>query len=339
MPSAFVAFGIEKGMFRKQKLEIDLQPTQGGAATIPALVSGDIQIGGSNVVSLLLASSKDLPIRAIAGGTVAKAEGEKDFGALLAAKGKDIEQPEDLAGKTIAVNTLNNIAEVVVKAALEKQGVDPESLKLSEVPFPEMAPALDKGSVDAAFNIEPFVTQSVQAGRRGARLLLRRDRVGDAGRRLRGDEAVRRAERRRRRALQGGDRRDRRLRRRPPGRVPDLPVGEREDPAEAGEDDRAAEVDRRGRRRSMDNTAKLMQKLRAGRRADRRRQAARGRLMMKIDAFCHVMPRGVRRAARGRRRRPRGGEPPQPHRRHPGDGRPRPALPRRWTSSATTTGR
>ena len=164
VPSAFVAFGIEKGMFEKQKLQIDLQPTQGGAATIPALVSGDIQVGGSNVVSLLLASSKDLPIRAIAGGTNAQPAGEKDFGALLAAKGKGISKPEDLEGKTIAVNTLNNIAEVVVKAALEKEGVDPESLKLSEVPFPEMEPALAKGSVDAAFSIEPFVTQSVQKG-------------------------------------------------------------------------------------------------------------------------------------------------------------------------------
>ena len=71
VPSAFVAFGIDKGFFEKQKLQIDLQPTQGGAATIPALVSGDIQVGGSNVVSLLLASSKDLPIRAIAAGTSA----------------------------------------------------------------------------------------------------------------------------------------------------------------------------------------------------------------------------------------------------------------------------
>jgi NitT/TauT family transport system substrate-binding protein len=164
VPSAFVAFGIEKGIFDKHKLQIDLQPTQGGAATIPALVSGDIQVGGSNVVSLLLASSKDLPIRAIAGGTSAQASGEKDFGALLAAKGKGISKPEDLEGKTVAVNTLNNIAEVVVKAALEKQGVDPESIKLSEVPFPEMEPALAKGSVDAAFSIEPFVTQSVQKG-------------------------------------------------------------------------------------------------------------------------------------------------------------------------------
>ena len=164
VPSAFVGFGIEKGFFEKQQLDIKLEPTQGGAATIPALVSGDIQVGGSNVVSLLLASQKNLPIRAIAGGTSAQPSGEKDFGALIAAKGKGISEPEDLEGKTVAVNTLNNIAEVVVKAALEKQGVDPESLKLSEVPFPEMEPALAKGSVDAAFSIEPFVTQSVQKG-------------------------------------------------------------------------------------------------------------------------------------------------------------------------------
>jgi NitT/TauT family transport system substrate-binding protein len=164
VPSSFVAFGIDKGLFKKQKLEIELEPTQGGAATIPALVSGDIQVGGSNVVSLLLASQKNLPIRAIAGGTTAQASGEKDFGALIAAKDKGISKPQDLEGKTVAVNTLNNIAEVVVKAALEKKGVDPNSLKLSEVPFPEMAPALAKGSVDAAFSIEPFVTQSVAKG-------------------------------------------------------------------------------------------------------------------------------------------------------------------------------
>ncbi|MGH2967522.1 MAG: ABC transporter substrate-binding protein [Solirubrobacteraceae bacterium] len=162
VPSAFVAFGIEKGMFSEQKLEIELEPTQGGAATIPALVSGDIQIGGSNVVSLLLAAGKGLPVRAIAGGTSAQGEGEEDFGALLVGKG--IERPSDLEGKTVAVNTLDNIAEVVVKAALEKQGVDVSTLKLSEVPFPEMAPAVEKGAVDAAFSIEPFVTQSVGDG-------------------------------------------------------------------------------------------------------------------------------------------------------------------------------
>src|SRR5262245_37015076 len=60
VPSAFVAFGMSKGFFDKQKLKINLQPSQGGATAVPSLVSGKIQVAGSNVVSLLIAASKGL---------------------------------------------------------------------------------------------------------------------------------------------------------------------------------------------------------------------------------------------------------------------------------------
>jgi NitT/TauT family transport system substrate-binding protein len=166
VPSAFVAFGMAKGFFAKQKLKIDLQASQGGATTVPALVSGKIQVAGSNVVSLLIAASKGLPVEAIAPGTSAHGSGQKDFGALMVAKGSPIRDVKQLAGKTVAVNTLNNIAEVVVKASLQKSGVDPAQVKLREIDFPEMAPALAKGDVDAAFLIEPFVTIARKAGDR-----------------------------------------------------------------------------------------------------------------------------------------------------------------------------
>jgi NitT/TauT family transport system substrate-binding protein len=166
VPSAFVAFGMSKGFFDKQKLKINLQSSQGGATTVPALVSGKIQVAGSNVVSLLIAASKGLPIEAIAPGTSAHGQGEKDFGALMVTKDSPVRNVKDLAGKTVAVNTLNNIAEVVVKASLQKAGVDPGQVKLREVDFPEMEPALAKGDVDAAFLIEPFVTTARKAGDR-----------------------------------------------------------------------------------------------------------------------------------------------------------------------------
>jgi NitT/TauT family transport system substrate-binding protein len=164
VPSAFVGFGISKGIFSKHKLKIQLDAAQGGATAVPALVSGEIQVAGSNVVSLLLAASKGLPIQAIAPGTSAQGAGDKDFGALLAGAKSGVEDARDLEGKTVAVNTLNNIAEVVVKASLEKEGVDPSKVRLTELEFPEMAPALGKGDVDAAFSIEPFVTASVKDG-------------------------------------------------------------------------------------------------------------------------------------------------------------------------------
>jgi NitT/TauT family transport system substrate-binding protein len=166
VPSAFVAFGMSKGFFAKQGLKIDLQASQGGATAVPSLVSGKIQVAGSNVVSLLIAASKGLPIEAIAPGTSAHGSGQKDFGALMVPKGSPIRDVKDLAGKTVAVNTLNNIAEVVVKASLQKAGVDPAQVKLREIDFPEMGPALGKNDVDAAFLIEPFVTIARKAGDR-----------------------------------------------------------------------------------------------------------------------------------------------------------------------------
>jgi NitT/TauT family transport system substrate-binding protein len=166
VPSAFVAFGIAKGFFDKQNLKIQLQPSQGGATAVPSLVSGKIQVAGSNVVSLLIAASKGLPIQAVAPGTSAHDAGQKDFGALMVAKGSDVRDVKDLAGKTVAVNTLHNIAEVVVKASLEKAGVNPNQVKLREIDFPEMGAALSKGDVDAAFLIEPFVTTARSEGDR-----------------------------------------------------------------------------------------------------------------------------------------------------------------------------
>jgi len=166
VPAAFVAFGIERGAFSERGLEVQLERTQGGAATIPALLDGEVDVGGSNVASLLLATSKQLPVRAVAGGTSAGTEDGKDFAVLLAGKDRGISRPRDLEGKTIAVNTLSNVAEVAVRASLEQRGVDPESLEFTAVPFDEMPRALAMGKVDAALVIEPFATESVQAGRR-----------------------------------------------------------------------------------------------------------------------------------------------------------------------------
>lgn len=166
VPSAFVAFGAANGFFAKHRLKINLTSSQGGATAVPSLVSGKMQVVGSNVVSLLIAASKGLPIEAIAPGTSAHGAGQKDFGALMVPKGSPIRDVKQLAGKTVAVNTLNNIAEVVVKASLQKSGVDPSRVKLREIDFPEMAPALSKHDVDAAFLIEPFVTIARQSGSR-----------------------------------------------------------------------------------------------------------------------------------------------------------------------------
>jgi NitT/TauT family transport system substrate-binding protein len=170
IPIADVAplyLGMKQGFFEQRQLTIEPQLAEGGAAITPAVVSGDFQIGFSNTVSLLIAASRDLPVQIISQGVLGGQSEEEAWADLLVSKDGPIEQPQDLEGKTIAVNTLNNICEVTIKASLSDMGVDVDTLKFTEVPFPDMNAALDAGRVDGACVVEPFVTQGTSGNARG----------------------------------------------------------------------------------------------------------------------------------------------------------------------------
>jgi NitT/TauT family transport system substrate-binding protein len=166
VPSAFLEYGVEEGFFKDRQLDVQVTPSQGGATVVPAVIAGDTDIGGSNLVSVLLAQSKDIPVEIVAPGTFVRGTRKQDFSAILVAGDSDIRSPKDLEGKTLAVNTLKNVAELTAKASLTKQGVDVSTIKLAEVDFPDMNGALAQGRVDAAFQIEPFVSLGLKEGHR-----------------------------------------------------------------------------------------------------------------------------------------------------------------------------
>jgi NitT/TauT family transport system substrate-binding protein len=169
-PASFLEFGVRKGIFAEHRLNVEVVVQQGGAAVIPNLVSGQLPIGGSNVVTVLLARGRGLPVKIIAPGTAVGADPNTDFSAVIVAPDSPITTPKALAGKTIAINTLKNVSEVTLKAALQAVGADIAAIKLVELAFPTMLAAVQKHQVDAAFVIEPFLTM---ARGQGARLLLR----------------------------------------------------------------------------------------------------------------------------------------------------------------------
>lgn len=159
-----------KGYYEEQDLEVDFSVAEGGAAIVPAVIEGSTDIGASNITSLVIARSKGLPIKIISVVGAVGEEPETDTSAVMVPEGAPIREPRDLEGKTISVNTLNNIGPLSVNAALEAEDVDFRSVEYTEVPFPEAIPTLEDGQVDAAWVVEPFVT----AGRRsGARTILR----------------------------------------------------------------------------------------------------------------------------------------------------------------------
>jgi NitT/TauT family transport system substrate-binding protein len=156
--------GMEKGFFEAEELEIKPQVGEGGAALMPMLLSGDAQFAFVGVIPAITAVAKDLPIKIVTSSDDAAETEEEDWQTLVVPKGSPIREVEDLPGKTVAVNALRGLAEVVISRSLEKQGVDYSEVKLLEVPFPDMPAALEQKRVDAALLTEPFLSAVLAEG-------------------------------------------------------------------------------------------------------------------------------------------------------------------------------
>ncbi|MFE0675780.1 ABC transporter substrate-binding protein [Streptomyces sp. NPDC058867] len=160
-----VYLGQEKGFYEKHGLELKLTTAQGGAAIVPAVVSGQYQFGFSNMTSLMIAQSSGVPVRAIANGIASTGEEGKDFGALTVKAGSALKSPKDLEGRKVAVNTLKNINETAVRESVRKAGGDPDEVQFVELAFDQMPAALDSGRIDAAMVVEPaLATVKSQGG-------------------------------------------------------------------------------------------------------------------------------------------------------------------------------
>lgn len=152
-----------EGYFKAEGLEVTAVPMKGGAVIAPAVEGGELAIGWSNTVSIVLAHAKGFDFAFLAPGAEGVA-GEHDVHALLVPADSPVRSVKDLAGKTVAINTLGNINEAAMRALAEKAGIAPDSIRLVEVPFPDMATALSRGSADAALMLEPFVTDATTRG-------------------------------------------------------------------------------------------------------------------------------------------------------------------------------
>lgn len=164
--------GVAKGFFQEQNLKVTIQSAAGGAALVPAVISGSQEIAYSNVVSLMLGADKGLPLQIIANGDATNEKAADDVNGILVKSDSPIKTPADLAGKTIAVNTLKNIVALAVSGTLDKQGVDTSGIKMVEIGFPDMAAALSSGRVDAIAVTEPFLSQSLAQGARNVSALF-----------------------------------------------------------------------------------------------------------------------------------------------------------------------
>jgi NitT/TauT family transport system substrate-binding protein len=161
-----LALGVDKGFFKEEGLNVKLASAQGGAALVPAVVSGQYDFAFSNNVSLLTARARGLPIKIVAAASSAGTNPAPPDEAIVVGPGNNAQSLADLNGSTVAVNGLKNMVEIADRVALEKAGVDLSTVSFVEVGFPDMPAALASGRINVAHVAEPFLSQAVKGGAR-----------------------------------------------------------------------------------------------------------------------------------------------------------------------------
>ena len=147
---------IRQGLFRAQGLDVTPVLLADDTLGTEELLSGRLQFTFSNYVTTILAASAGDPLRVIADG----AQDQAGATSIMVPKGSRVTGVQDLRGKRVAVNALQNVGSLMVDSALQAYGVPPDSVKLTVVPFQRMAMALEHHAVDAAWVAEPFATLS-----------------------------------------------------------------------------------------------------------------------------------------------------------------------------------
>jgi ABC-type nitrate/sulfonate/bicarbonate transport system substrate-binding protein len=157
-----VLYAIDQGFFKQHGLNVEVQLIDNGAAIASAVTSGAIDIGQGNVVTLATAHDKGLPFVVVAPAAVYASSSPTT--ALLVGKNSPYHTAKDLNGKTVGISGVKNITQIAFMAWMDKNGGDSSTVKFIELPFPQMAPAISAGRIDAGVTAEPDLSGAVASG-------------------------------------------------------------------------------------------------------------------------------------------------------------------------------
>jgi len=153
----------EKGYFKEEGLDIEAVSMAGGADIAPAVASGALNIGWSNIGSIILAHVKNFDFQYIIGGSF-KNLGGPDFQEFLVSSDSTITKPKDLEGKKMAIPTAGRLMDLLFNEWSAKNGVDVKKIQIVEVPSPQMEAALKNKQIDGGVFNEPYVALTLAHG-------------------------------------------------------------------------------------------------------------------------------------------------------------------------------
>ncbi|MDP2984653.1 MAG: ABC transporter substrate-binding protein [Candidatus Latescibacter sp.] len=146
-----------KGFWKDENLNVEIKPFVSGRLALDALVGKSVTAATVVDISTVLAAYQGHNPRIVA--TFVTSEKHVN---MLARRDRGISKPEDLKGKKIAVSP-GTSAEFVMNLFLERAGISRSDVSVVALNPPEIAAAISRGDVDAAFAWQPHIYNAQQA--------------------------------------------------------------------------------------------------------------------------------------------------------------------------------
>jgi NitT/TauT family transport system substrate-binding protein len=159
---AAIFAAADKGYFREEGLDVELLSNTQSADMIPQLIGGQLQLASNGVdAALFNAGARDIPIKVI-GYNSMLAPTSTSAGFVVR---KDLidsgryKEPKDFKGMSFAMNNApGGQGDVYLEKLGAKGGWGLNDISQTVIPFPQMPVAFANKAVDAAYEVEPFVS-------------------------------------------------------------------------------------------------------------------------------------------------------------------------------------
>lgn len=164
--NAPVYVAAEKGYFADEGLTVEFLPIDGGSDAVVQVGAGNFDVAGGGIsASMLNAVARGIEFEIAA---PLHTERPKLASPFVVSKKRfdsgELTQMSDLKGKKVATNNRGTATEWWLASALKQGGVDIGEVEVIGLPFPQVAPALESGSLDGAILTEPFATAAEDLG-------------------------------------------------------------------------------------------------------------------------------------------------------------------------------
>jgi NitT/TauT family transport system substrate-binding protein len=153
---AAVFVAQQQGLFAKQGLHVKIEPVVSSSTVIPSMLHGSVDVACGQYTSYIAADVAGIAKMHILAAGYALGPHVQE---VIVPAHTSVRSLADLKGKTVAVNVPNSETTDLLYTALSAYGITPAQVHVVPMPFPAMLAALAAKRVDAAYEIQPYVTE------------------------------------------------------------------------------------------------------------------------------------------------------------------------------------